>query len=26
MGFYETLSRLGAPPNVKMFDNYDWRP
>jgi beta-galactosidase len=24
MGFYEALSRLGSPPNVKLFDDYDW--
>lgn len=24
LGFYEALSRLGPPPNVKYFDDYDW--
>jgi beta-galactosidase len=24
MGFYQALSRLGSPPNVKLFDDYDW--
>jgi beta-galactosidase len=24
LGFYETLSRLGAPPDIKYFNDYDW--
>jgi beta-galactosidase len=24
-GFYEALSSLGVPPNVKQFDDYDWK-
>lgn len=24
LGFYEALSRLGAPPDVKHFTDYDW--
>ena len=24
-GFYEALSSLGIPPNVKQFDDYDWK-
>ncbi|MGA3129873.1 MAG: alpha-amylase family protein [Terracidiphilus sp.] len=24
LGFYEALSRLGPPPNVKYFNDYDW--
>ncbi len=24
LGLYEALSRLGAPPHVKHFDDYDW--
>lgn len=24
LGFYEALSRMGPPPNIKYFDDYDW--
>jgi beta-galactosidase len=24
LGFYEALSRLGPPPRIKYFDDYDW--
>jgi beta-galactosidase len=24
-GFYEALSSIGVPPNVKQFDDYDWK-
>jgi beta-galactosidase len=24
-GFYQALSSLGVPPNVKQFDDYDWK-
>jgi beta-galactosidase len=24
LGFYEALSRLGLPPNIKYFNDYDW--
>ena len=24
LGFYEALSRLGPPPDIKYFDDYDW--
>jgi beta-galactosidase len=25
LGIYQALSQLGAPPNVKHFDDYDWK-
>lgn len=25
LGFYEALSRIGPPPRVKHFDDYDWK-
>lgn len=24
-GFYEALSSIGIPPNIKQFDDYDWK-
>jgi len=25
LGFYEALSRIGPPPRIKHFDDYDWK-